>query len=48
MNVGELIEELKKMPQDKIVEIGTISATYGIAVRVLEYRDTVEIESDHD
>lgn len=48
MTVKELLEELKKYPPDKIVEIGDISNSYGEAVRIIEYEDSIEIESNTD
>ena len=48
MTVGELIEELEKIPKHKRVDIGTMDTDCGEAERVLEYHDYVEIESDKD
>ena len=46
MTVGELIEKLEKIPKHKRVDIGTLDTDCGVAKRVLEYGDYVEIESD--
>ena len=46
MTVKGLIEKLKEMPQDKRVEIGTIDMSCGEAVRVIEYDEFVDIESN--
>ena len=46
MTIEELIKELSKYPKDKRVEIGTMTDYLGVAVRVIEYEDYVEIESN--
>jgi hypothetical protein len=46
MTVKELIEELNKMPQDKIVEMATLSQCIGEVKRVSDYKDYVELESN--
>jgi hypothetical protein len=48
MTVKDLIEELKRMPEDKDVEIATLGTSYGEAMRVIEYDDFVEIESNEN
>lgn len=48
MTVEELIAELKKLPKNKVVEIGGMTKTYGEAIRVIEYENYVEIESNHE
>ena len=46
MTVKELIEQLKKMPQEKRVELVSRDLYCGEAMRVIECKDYVEIESD--
>lgn len=48
MKVRDLIEELKKLPQDKFVEIGSPTDDFGEVKRVIEYSNYVEIQSDRD
>jgi hypothetical protein len=48
MTVEELIVELQKYPKHKTVEIGDIVSTYGEAVRIVEYDETIEIESNNE
>jgi hypothetical protein len=48
MTVKELIEELKLVPQDKNVEIGTPRVTIGELVRVNVYDGFIELETDED
>lgn len=47
MTIKELIEELEQFPPDKRVEVGTLNSSYGVAKRVIEYSDYVEIETDY-
>lgn len=47
MTIKELIAELQNLPQEKWVEVGTLFSSYGVAKRVIEYDDYVEIESDY-
>lgn len=50
MKVKELIEELKKVPQEMNVRIGTLTTDCGEVKRVITYEDeyVVELESDED
>lgn len=48
MTVRELIEELKLVPQDMKVELGTSRVTIGELVRVNVYDGFIELETDED
>jgi hypothetical protein len=48
LKVKDLIEELKRLQQDKFVEIGSPTDDFGVVERVVEYSHYVEIQSDKD
>ena len=48
MKVKDLIEELKKLPQEKFVEIGSPTDDFGELKRIIEYTHYIELQSDYD